>query len=86
MVLVKIEIKTMSDSPVLIDEDNKIKIKPELMITENLYPIIFESQLFLFFKDENELINCYEVTDKELVEKAQKNPEKILELLEEWNK
>ena len=76
----------MSDSPVHIDEDNKIKIKPELMITENLYPLIFEKSLYLFFKDENEMLNCYEVTDKELVEKAQKNPEKILELLEEWNK
>jgi hypothetical protein len=76
----------MSESPVLIDEDNKIKIKPELMITENLYPILFENSLFLFFKDENELINCYEVTEKELVEKAQKNPERILEMLEDWNK
>jgi len=76
----------MSDSPVHIDEDNKIKIKPELMITENLYPLIFEKSLYLFFKDENEMLNCYEVTDKELVEKAQKNPENILELLEEWNK
>lgn len=76
----------MSESPVLIDEDNKIKIKPELMITENLYPIIFENSLFLFFKDENELINCYEVTEKELIEKAQKNPERILEMLEDWNK
>jgi len=76
----------MSDSPVHIDEDNKIKIKPELMIIENLYPLIFENSVYLFFKDENELLNCYEVTDKELVEKAQKNPEKILQLLEEWNK
>ncbi len=76
----------MSESPVLIDEENKIKIKPELMITENLYPIIFENSLFLFFKDENELINCYEVTEKDLVEKAQKNPERILEMLEDWNK
>lgn len=76
----------MSESPVFIDEDNKIKIKPELMITENLYPILFENSLFLFFKDENELINCYEVTEKELVEKAQKNPERILEMLEDWNK
>lgn len=76
----------MSESPVLIDEDNKIKIRPELMITENLYPILFENSLFLFFKDENELINCYEVTEKELVEKAQKNPERILEMLEDWNK
>ena len=76
----------MSDSPVHIDEDNKIKIKPELMIAENIYPLIFENSLYLFFKDDDELLNCYEVTDKELVEKAQKNPEKILELLEEWNK
>jgi hypothetical protein len=76
----------MSESPILIDEDNKMKIKPELMITENLYPILFENSLFLFFKDENELINCYEVTEKELVEKAQKNPERILEMLEDWNK
>ena len=76
----------MSDSPVSIDEDNKIKIKPELMVPENLYPIIFENLLFLFFKDENEIINCYEVTDKELVERAQRNPERILDLLEEWNK
>ena len=76
----------MSESPILIDEDNKIKIKPELMITENLYPILFENSLFLFFKDENELINCYEVTEKELVEKAQKNPERILEMLEDWDK
>ena len=76
----------MSELPVLIDEDNKIKIRPELMITENLYPILFENSLFLFFKDENELINCYEVTEKELVEKAQKNPERILEMLEVWNK
>ena len=76
----------MSESHVLIDEDNKIKIRPELMITENLYPILFENSLFLFFKDENELINCYEVTEKELVEKAQKNPERILEMLEDWNK
>jgi hypothetical protein len=51
-----------------------------------LYPILFENSLFLFFKDENELINCYEVTEKELVEKAQKNPERILEMLEDWNK
>ena len=76
----------MSELPVLIDEDNKIKIRPELMITENLYPILFENSLFLFFKDENELINCYAVTEKELVEKAQKNPERILEMLEDWNK
>jgi hypothetical protein len=76
----------MSELPVLIDEDNKIKIKPELMIKENLYPIMYEESLYLFFKDENELINCYEVTDKEIVHKAQQNPKRILEILEECSK
>ena len=76
----------MSESPVYIDEENKIKIKPELMVIENLYPIMYEESLYLFFKDDNELINCYEVTDKEILDKVQKNPKKILEILEECTK
>lgn len=76
----------MPDSPVLVDEENKIKIKPELMVTEKLYPILVENSIFLFYKDENEMINCYEVVDKEIVEKAQENPEKIIDILEEHHK
>jgi len=76
----------MSDSPVLIDEENKIKLKPELMIVEKIYPILIDNSIFLFYKDENEMINCYEVVDKEIVQKAQKNPEKIIDIIEELGK
>ncbi|HET6589437.1 MAG: hypothetical protein AB7V56_02125 [Candidatus Nitrosocosmicus sp.] len=76
----------MSDSPVLIDEENKIKLKPELMIVEKIYPILIDNSIFLFYKDENEMINCYEVVDKEIVQKAQKNPEKIIDIIEELDK
>lgn len=75
----------MSDSPVLVDEENMIKIKPELMVIEEMYPILIDNSIFLIYKDENEMINCYEVVDKEIVDKAQKNPEKIIDILEEYN-
>ena len=73
----------MSKNPVEIDVENKIKINPEIMIIEKLYPIIYDNSIFLFYKDENELINCYEITDKSTVEKAMLNPDKIIEILEE---
>jgi len=76
----------MSKNPVEIDVENKIKINPEIMIIEKLYPIIYDNSIFLFYKDENELINCYEITDKSTVEKAMLNPDKIIEILEELGK
>ena len=76
----------MSKNPVEIDVENKIKINPEIMIIEKLYPIIYDNSIFLFYKDENELINCYEITDNSTVEKAMLNPDKIIEILEELGK
>ena len=72
--------------PVLKDDENKIKIKPELMIIEKLYPFIHERCVFLFFKDENELIHCYEISDKDIKEKMLNNPDKIIDILEDINK
>ncbi|WP_458747284.1 hypothetical protein [Candidatus Nitrosocosmicus sp. T] len=73
----------MSNNPVEIDLENKIKLNPEFMILEKLYPIIYDNSIYLFYKDENELINCYEITDKNIIEKALLNPDKIIEILEE---
>jgi hypothetical protein len=47
----------MENYPVETDKENKIKIKPDLMIKEKLYPFIFENSIYLFFNDENEIIN-----------------------------
>ena len=56
------------------------------MIIEKLYPIIYDNSIFLFYKDESELINCYEIADKSIVERAMLNPDKIIEILEELDK
>ena len=71
--------------PVVTDNENKIKIKPELMIKEKLYPFIHEKSVFLFFKDENELIHCYEILDKDVKEKMLNNPDNIIDILKDIN-
>lgn len=75
----------MQNSPIEIDNENKIKLKPESMVEEKLYPLIHENSVFLFFKDENNLIHCYEISDKETKEKIINNPDKIIEILEGFN-
>ena len=75
----------MENSPIEIDSENKIKLKPELMVEEKLYPFIHVNSVFLFYKDEGELLHCYEITDKEIKDRMTRNPDKIIEILDEVN-
>ncbi len=56
------------DYPVTVDE-NGLNLKPENMEIEKLYHCIFKDKLMLVFKDSQEMLNCYEIEEKELVEK-----------------
>jgi len=56
-------------SPISADE-NGIKLKPEIMEKEKLYHCIFNDKVFLVFKDEQEFLNCYEIEEKEIVDKV----------------
>lgn len=60
------------DYPVVAEPEG-IKLKPELMAIEKLYYCIFQDRVMLFFKDQNELLNCYEIEDKEIVETVKKS-------------
>ncbi len=53
--------------------DNGIKIKPELMEKEKLYHCIFQDKVLLVYKDSQDVLNCYEIEEKELVEKVKQN-------------
>ena len=60
-----------------------IKIKPDKMIPETLYHCIYQNKIMLVYKDHNEILNCYEIDDNEIVSKIKlsdkANIEKILE-------
>ena len=55
------------DYPVIAESEG-VKIKPELMEIEKLYYCIFQDKVLLFFKDQGELLNCYEIEEKEIVD------------------
>ena len=56
-------------NPISVDE-NVIKLKPEIMEKEKLYHCVFNEKVFLVFKDEQEFLNCYEIEEKEIVDKV----------------
>ena len=59
------------DYPVSVDE-NGINLKPEKMEKEKLYHCIFKNKVMLVFKDFQDVLNCYEIEQEDLVEKIRK--------------
>jgi len=52
----------------LIAEKEGIKIKPEHMEKEKLYHCIFNDKVVLVYKDSQDVMNCFEIEEKELVD------------------
>ena len=71
-------------SPVSAEKDG-IKIRPQHMIKEKLYHCIFNNKVLIFYKDEQGLLNCYEIEELELVEKIKTcNNDDVEKLFEEY--
>jgi len=66
---------TMDDDYPIIAKEDGIAIKTEKMKVDKIYPCIYQDRVYLFFKDEHELLNCYEVEDKEAAEDIKANPD-----------
>jgi hypothetical protein len=75
------------DYPVSVSDDG-IVIKTKLMTNDQIYHCIYQSKLYLFFKDENDMLNCYEVEDEEAAEAIKANPDSnsIKKILQEYAK
>jgi hypothetical protein len=63
-----------------------IKIKPEDMIIDKLYHCIFENKVFLFYRDVDGLLHCYEVENPEAVREISKNPLGIETILKKYSR
>ncbi|WP_420545026.1 hypothetical protein [Nitrosopumilus sp.] len=71
----------VEDYPLSVD-DNGVNLKPEKMEREKLYHCIFKKKAILIFKDSQDVLNCYEIEQEDLVEKIKKcNNDDELELL-----
>ena len=75
------------DYPLSSDE-NGVNLKPEKMEQEKLYHCIFKNKAILVFKDTQNVLNCYEIEQQDLVEKIKQcnNSENLEKIFEEYMK
>ncbi|MGH9909357.1 MAG: hypothetical protein ACRD32_01825 [Nitrososphaerales archaeon] len=78
----------MSEEYPIIVKGDGIIVKAKNMKKEEIYHCIYGDKVYLFFKDEHELLNCYEVEDKEAAEAIKANPDSdsIKNILENYLK
>lgn len=71
------------DYPVVAEQDG-IKLKTEKMVADKLYYCVYDNKVFLFYKDEDSLLHCYEVEDPDAVREIAANPSELESILEKY--
>jgi hypothetical protein len=66
------------DYPITVEPDG-VKIKSEKMDIDKLYYCIYNEKILLFFKEQNEMLNCYEITEKDVVEEVKQSQTQEIE-------
>lgn len=72
-----------NDYPVVAGQDG-IKLRTEKMIADQLYHCLYDNKVFLFYKDEDSLLHCYEVEDPDAVKEIAANPSEIETILKKY--
>ncbi|TLX84666.1 MAG: hypothetical protein E6K98_02030 [Thaumarchaeota archaeon] len=54
-------------------EAEGIKIKPEKMEIDKLYYCVYQDKVMLFYKDHSEMLNCYEISEKDIVDQVKQS-------------
>jgi hypothetical protein len=68
----------------VVAEDNGIKLKTEKMVIDQLYHCIYDNKVFLFYKDEEHMLHCYEVEQPEAVKEITRNPSELDNILRKY--
>lgn len=74
---------TDNDYPVLVEHDG-IKLKTEKMVADELYHCIYDNKVFLFYKDDQSLLHCYEVQDPEAAKEIAEKPSELDSILKRY--
>ena len=74
------------DYPIVVESEG-VKIRSEKMEIDKLYYCIYQEKILLFYKEQNEMLNCYEIAEKDVVDEVkQSQTENIEKLLQEYIK
>jgi hypothetical protein len=58
----------------LLAEKEGIKIRHELMEVDRLYHCVFENAVFIFYKDQEEIMHCYQVDNSDAIKEIVADP------------
>jgi hypothetical protein len=74
----------IDDDVPVVAEQNGIKIKTEKMITDKLYHCIYDNKIFLFYKDDQSLLHCYEIEHPDAVREIAEKPSELQGILKKY--
>ena len=74
---------TDNNYPVVAEHDG-IKLKTEKMVIDKLYYCIYDNKVFLFYRDDQSLLHCYEVQDPAAVREIAEKPSELHSILERY--
>lgn len=60
------------DYPIVVESDG-VKIKSEKMESDKLYYCLYQEKILLFYKEKNEMLNCYEITEKDVIDEVKQS-------------
>lgn len=70
----KDEYNVDDEDAVTVNDDGTITIRVERMEVEHIYAAVHNGRVFLFIRDEDGMLSCYEVEDEDLKGKIMDNP------------
>ena len=65
--------------------DEGIVLKLEEMQVEELYHCIFDGIVYLFYKDSQNLLHCYEIGDKQVVSEIEDHPNDLKDIIKKYS-
>ena len=65
--------------------ENGIKIKPELMTADKLYHCIYDNAVFIFYKDQEEIMHCYQVENLSAATEIMNDPDNLEQILHKYS-
>jgi hypothetical protein len=60
------------DYPIVVEAEG-VKIKSEKMDVDKLYYCIYQEKILLFFKEKNDMLNCYEIVEKDVIDEVKQS-------------
>ena len=69
----------------LLAEKEGIKIRPELMEVDRLYHCVFENAVFIFYKDQEEIMHCYQVDNSDAIKEIMADPTNVEAILMKYS-